>query len=305
MPCLHRPRLRHADRPRTSPRLCAMHVAFGAWLSALLLLPSVGWAEDVNCNGIPRASEQDPSAAGKDCVHYQMQGSCSRTTSSPTRKCDDYVAPGPGQAATCSDMLARDGDSDGYGDSCDNCPLVSNSDQSDGDGDGAGDSCDNCPLTSNRDQADRDRDGVGDACDACPTSTSVSGDQDGDGTPDVKDSCLCLPNADQADGDRDGVGDACDNCPAVANASQKDSDRDGIGDACDNCPTVANRDQAVTGMRGRDGLPIGAACVPASVGGCTTSGGGEPRSGAGSLALAVALAWLFYSLRRGAERRVV
>lgn len=305
MPLLHRPRVRLADRPRTSTRPCAMHVAFGTWLTAVLLLPSLGRAEDVNCNGIARAQEQDPSAAGKDCVHFQMQGSCIRSMSSPTRKCDDYVAPGPGQAATCSDTLARDGDGDGYGDSCDNCPAISNSDQSDSDGDGVGDSCDNCPLTANRDQADRDRDGVGDACDACPTSTSVSGDQDGDGAPDVKDTCLCLPNADQGDKDGDGLGDACDNCPSLANSSQKDSDRDGIGDACDNCPLAQNRDQAVTGMRGRDGLPIGAACVPASVGGCTSVADSPASSTAGWGALLLALAWLGYSRRGAAGRRPV
>lgn len=303
MPCLHRPRPRHADCPRSSTRPSWRSLALGAWFVALCLLPTVAWAEDVNCNGIPRAQEQDPTAAGKDCVHYQMQGSCLRSTSSPTRKCDDYLAPGPGQAATCSDMLARDGDGDGYGDSCDNCPAISNSDQSDSDGDGVGDSCDNCPLTKNSDQADRDRDGVGDACDACPTSTSLSGDQDGDGAPDAKDTCLCLPNADQKDQDGDGVGDACDNCPSLANSSQKDSDRDGIGDACDNCPQAANRDQAVTGMRGRDGLPIGAACVPASVGGCSSFGSRPGSSGAGLAALALALAWLYSARRRAASRR--
>ena len=61
-----------------------------------------------------------------------------RQTNSPTRKCDDYVAPGANQAATCSDMLARDSDADGYGDSCDNCPLTSNANQADRSAGGAG-----------------------------------------------------------------------------------------------------------------------------------------------------------------------
>lgn len=286
-------------RPRPSWSLPSRPaVVFGLLMA---LLPTAAWAEDVNCNGIPRAQEQDPSAPGKDCVHFVANGSsCTRLTNSPTRKCDDYAAPRAGQAATCSDQLAKDSDGDGFGDACDNCPQVSNSDQSDSDGDGTGDSCDNCPLTSNADQADRDSDQLGDACDACPGSPSLSGDQDGDGTPDVRDNCLCLPNANQADGDGDGVGDACDNCPALANVSQKDSDRDGLGDTCDNCPTVANRDQAVSELKGRDGKPIGAACIPTSAAGCSAGGDSPTRrgSGAGYGALTVALAWLAASLRR-------
>ena len=294
---------------RRPPPLWPSGPSLGLLLGLLLVAsgPRAALAEDVNCNGIPRAQEQDPSAPGKDCVHYLANGnSCTRLTASPTRKCDDYAAPRGGQAASCSDMLAKDSDGDGFGDGCDNCPSISNSDQSDSDGDGVGDSCDNCPLTSNADQADRDSDQLGDACDACPGSPSLTGDQDGDGTPDVGDNCLCLPNASQADADRDGVGDACDNCPALSNVSQKDSDHDGIGDACDNCPQAANRDQAVTAAKGRDGLPIGAACVPMTAAGCSALGGGAtgPQSTAGYGALGVVLAWLSLSmLRRRTARR--
>ena len=289
-----------------SPPLSRRLVHLGVVSSALFMVSAlqissvrVARAEDVNCNGIPRAQEQDPSAPGKDCVFYLQNGNnCIRQTNSPTRKCDDYVAPGANQAATCSDMLARDSDADGYGDSCDNCPAISNSDQFDSDQDGIGDSCDNCPLTSNANQADRDSDGLGDACDACPGSPSLNGDQDGDGATDVKDNCLCLPNRDQADRDSDGVGDLCDNCPDVANVSQKDSDRDGIGDACDNCPQVANHDQAVTGARGRDGLPIGAACAPSLAAGCAASGHRDSQAGYGALSVVLGglVAW---AIRRG------
>ncbi len=74
----------------------------------------------------------------------------------------------------------------------DDCPAVSNPEQTDSDGDGRGDACDNCPRVANQDQADADGDGVGDACDNCS-----------------------LPNPDQLDANLDGVGDACE-APALA-----------------------------------------------------------------------------------------
>ncbi len=51
----------------------------------------------------------------------------------------------------------------------DNCPDVSNADQSEVDGDGVGTVCDNCPDVLNPDQSDVDSDDVGDVCDNCPT----------------------------------------------------------------------------------------------------------------------------------------
>jgi len=104
-----------------------------------------------------------------------------------------------------------DVDGDGVPDSIDNCPLISNPDQSDLDMDGVGYTCDNCALISNPDQSDSDGDGMGDICDNCPL----------------------ISNPDQSDSDMDGVGDICDNCALIPNADQSDSDMDGIGDVCD------------------------------------------------------------------------
>jgi photosystem II stability/assembly factor-like uncharacterized protein len=81
----------------------------------------------------------------------------------------------------------------------------------DGDGDGIGDACDNCPSVSNADQADLDADGIGDACDNC-----VDPDRDGFGNPGYPattcliDNCPTVLNPDQTDTDGDGFGDACE-----------------------------------------------------------------------------------------------
>ena len=75
------------------------------------------------------------------------------------------------------DQFYSDNDNDGYFDTIDNCPNISNPDQSDTNGDGIGDICsdldqdglldeyDNCPLISNPNQQDSDGDGIGDDCD--------------------------------------------------------------------------------------------------------------------------------------------
>jgi hypothetical protein len=93
----------------------------------------------------------------------------------------------------------------------DNCPNVSNPDQTDTDDDGIGDACDNCPTVSNPDQADFDHDGIGDACDP---------DVDGDGVPNELDRCPFTPL---------GQFVTLDGCPT----SRADFDRDGDVDQSD------------------------------------------------------------------------
>lgn len=273
--------------------ICVMLVLF-----AVVMPPGEAMAQtaDVNCNGRLRPFEGS-------CIDYVRSGSTCVPPSEVVfrRPCDDYVAPGPGQAATCSSLLASDLDADLLGDSCDNCPRVPNPDQSDSDRDDIGDACDNCPLVPNPDQKDSDRDRVGDACDNCIGKPNASQkDSDGDGIPDgcdncpsvanaaqqdmdsdglgdVCDLCIAIPNPDNRDTDGDGLPDACDNCPARPNPDQKDSDLygcpnrtdegracpDGTGDACDNCPTIWNKSQIDDDQDG-----IGDECVPTGAGGC-------------------------------------
>lgn len=76
----------------------------------------------------------------------------------------------------------------------------------DADGDGVTNSADNCPAVSNADQSDIDHDGVGDACDD---------DIDGDGLSNAIEAQLGT-NPRSADTDGDGHADAHDSCPTLA-----------------------------------------------------------------------------------------
>ncbi len=159
-----------------------------------------------------------------------------------------------------ADVVNDDTDGDGVLNVNDNCPGISNADQSDIDNDGVGDVCDD----------DRDGDGVPNNQDNCPDLAGVASnngcppsDSDGDGIADDFDNCPDMANTDQADLDDDGVGDVCDSdrdgdgvpnneddCPDLAGVATNngcppsDSDGDGIVDNLDNCPNVSNADQA-------------------------------------------------------------
>lgn len=139
---------------------------------------------------------------------------------------------------------ANDGDGDGFGSACDNCPDTYNPDQADADGDGVGDLCDICPDSSNPNQEDSDGDDLGDICDNCPDVQNPNQeDIDGDDLGDLCDNCSEISNPDQIDADGDGIGDLCDICPQDHDPAQGDGDGDGFGDMCDVCPEVYDANQ--------------------------------------------------------------
>jgi len=154
------------------------------------------------------------------------------------------------EIAVGSDPLNPDSDDDGIQDGADNCPSVSNPDQTNSDGDSTGDACDpcpndryddsdgdghcadmdNCPFVANSDQTNSDSDSFGDACDAFPLDSLEWMDSDEDGTGENSDLCPKDPNNDI---DGDGLCADVDNCPSMSNSDQTDSDSDGFGDVCD------------------------------------------------------------------------
>ncbi len=163
----------------------------------------------VKKNNCGACGAPDVPDLGKSCVtDAGCAGTLSCVDGGTTSFC---LAASANNCGRCNQPNEPDGDGDGRGDGCDNCPSVPNASQADGDGDGVGDGCDNCPSVPNASQADGDRDGVGDGCD----------------------NCASVPNANQADRDGDGRGDVCDNCPFVSNPNQADFDADGKGDVCD------------------------------------------------------------------------
>ncbi|MBI4848034.1 MAG: thrombospondin type 3 repeat-containing protein, partial [Nitrospirae bacterium] len=144
-------------------------------------------------------------------------------------------------------IMAIDTDNDGVADYQDNCPSVSNTEQTDSNNNGIGDVCENVVI-------DTDGDGVPDNQDGCPNDSSKTNpgicgcgiadtDSDNDGTADCNDQCpvdtnkivpgTCGCGMADTDSDNDAIADCIDNCPLISNPNQADSDSDGKGDACD------------------------------------------------------------------------
>ncbi len=119
--------------------------------------------------GVSWSSPVDLSAGGQDAEYAQV-------TMDETGHAVAVWERYDGSNNIIQARTLADTDTDGIGDSLDNCPDVANVDQTDADGDGLGDDCDNCPTTANPDQADANLDGVGDAC---PPDDD---DDDSDGT---------------------------------------------------------------------------------------------------------------------------
>jgi hypothetical protein len=85
------------------------------------------------------------------------------------------------------DATFVDFDGDGITDDTDNCPTVSNSEQTNTDGDPFGDACDTCLTFASLTTHDEDQDTIGDSCDLCPGVEAFNDDSDHDEVGDICD----------------------------------------------------------------------------------------------------------------------
>ena len=143
------------------------------------------------------------------------------TTGDNDRPVNDTII----QKITRIDPGSVDSDGDSIPDQDDNCPAVSNLNQTDMDGDGIGDECDD----------DIDGDGTDNSEDAFPEDENETKDDDGDGVGNNSDAFPQDGN-ETHDDDGDGVGNNSDAFPQDANETL-DSDNDGVGNNEDPEPT--------------------------------------------------------------------
>jgi PKD repeat protein len=168
------------------------------------------WAWDFENNGIVDAATAHATRTYASPGVYSVLLTASNGFGSHSLLKTNYIC-----------VLSADGLGDADGDgtpdnvdcaACDPLVLVADETHLDGDGDGYGDVCDNCPAAGNPAQVNGDGDSLGDACDVCPLD--AQNDADSDGVCADIDNCPAVPNPDQLDSDNDGAGDACDGCAA-------------------------------------------------------------------------------------------
>jgi photosystem II stability/assembly factor-like uncharacterized protein len=161
-----------------------------------------------------------------------------------------------GEGGVIVHYTGSDDDGDGKDNYIDNCPTVSNSDQTDTDADGIGDACDNCGNKYNPKQGDRDGN--------CPAPPYTSDPQCGDVCKTMSPCYVYISSIPDeiTDTDCDSMIDEADKCAGQYNPLQVDTDGDGIGDACDNCPYDENGSMMGTCTVGNVGQLCNTQCVP-------------------------------------------
>ena len=174
----------------------------------------------------------------------------------------------------------KDSDHDGWADNVDPddndpnvYPLAKDTTNLDSDGDGIVDSNDNCPNVSNPQQSDVNNNGIGDACD-------TGSDTDGDGLTDAQEFAAGT-NPILADTDGDGLSDFQE-LSAGLNPTVADTDGDGLQDGVDANPLTVNaniRDFSLLYTTFGDGSKSGQIAFDVNTGGAGLNGLGAVVTG--------------------------